>query len=438
MLKAVLPRTIPLSLGAAYLLAELVWEYRPLRPAVWLSRTIAIVYGLYFVIFLVLLLRCFIPVTGLVGPLLLVALVAACVWKHLSTRLTLLLFFNAALVIAAGLYAYPLFSFHYLPAPNPEYQTAVLTFDRQSPTCDNADLSPADFRFAPRQLHFTGDKMIAVNGYRRAGLYLNAMVTAWPPDGRAKCLLSDYCGDLIRDPDADRYYAVNYHFREVWLLDGNLRRVQSVRLTEQILDLFLLPDGRGGKQLYVIAEGGIHMYRLHPDTLNLLELSSPFFSIQMDTIVDPEHNAMYGATFGPWIAARFNLDNPRQYRRAALGLGSWGLDRDPVKNQLYVSDFFLGRITRIDAHSMAVRQSRVFLPGWRAVAFDPKRRLVYVGHYFYPRILVLDENLNRRAVLETHGAVRNLELAADRNTLYVACLGGVFAIDLDRAMHPSP
>jgi hypothetical protein len=429
------PAEIPLLLLALFLLAEILQEYRPSRPAKWLRRMLAAVYGLYFTAFLGLLLRCFIPATGFIGPLLVLLVVAACAWRRLPIRLTALLVFNAAMVIAAGLYAYPQFAARYLPAPKPAYQTEVLTFDHRPPVCENVNVSPADFQFAPRQLHFYGDTMTLTNGYKRSGLYLNGLATAWPPRGNAKCLIADYLGDLIRDPDTDRYYTVNYHFREVWLLDANLRLLKkSKQFFGQILDLFLLPDGKGGRRLYVVSEGGVHIYQLNPDTLEMLEYAAPFVTIQMDTVIDARRNALYGATFGPWLAVRFNLDNPLYYRRAALGIGSWGLDRDPLKNELYVSDFFLGRITKVDAQSMAVLRSRTFWPGWRSVVFDPQRRLVYVGNYFFPRVLVLDENLKQRAVLQTHGAVRNLVLSADQNTLYVACLGGLFAIDLDLAV----
>ena len=66
------------------------------------------------------------------------------------------------------------------------------------------------------------------------------------------------------------------------------------------------------------------------------------------------------------------------------------------------------------------------------------RAMVYVGNYMSKRILVLDTELQKRLVLRTGGSVRAMELGPDGDTLYTGGMGGIYAIDLNRALASSP
>jgi len=101
---------------------------------------------------------------------------------------------------------------------------------------------------------------------------------------------------------------------------------------------------------------------------------------------------------------------------------------------MYVADFFFGLITKIDADSMKGIKSCYFRPGLRPIVFDEQRKLLYVGSYHSKDILVLNEELHELGRLRSAGATRNMVLTQDNRTLYLAGMGGIYAIDLETAL----
>jgi hypothetical protein len=193
--------------------------------------------------------------------------------------------------------------------------------------------------------------------------------------------------------------------------------------------IFEQQDGR--RRLLIMGEGG-NVHELDADSYAYLSRHESAFMVHSFTPQIEKRRIFFASAFQ--IASVMSLDNLAETRRGVWGSVSWGIDYDAQTDHLYVSDFFIGRIYKVEIGTMKTVESRLLQPGIRPVVFDPHRRLVYVGDYFSRSIFVLDADLRKLGKIRCAGKLREMKLSADGQTLYLAGWNGAYAIHLEDAL----
>jgi hypothetical protein len=246
-----------------------------------------------------------------------------------------------------------------------------------------------------------------------------------------------YCHDMIYDEDKARYFVSRLYQQEVLTMDENLSIINRVKLPEQIVDLFLDTTASGRKRLLALSFLHGSLYVLDPDTLRLESSRTYAFSIQNYNFgkIHPRKRFLCASVIRlPYVAGVIDLEGEKGTRFGVPGLGSWGIDVDPDADVFYVSEFFFGYVFKVDSTSMRVVKWTYLRPGIRSVVFDSKRKLIYVGDYYFKDIFVLDQDLNKVGILRSNGRVTLMRLSKDCDSLYTVGWRGVFRVDLQSAL----
>lgn len=394
-------------------------------------------YWFYCSFLIVMYIRFFLLAITLPGAVVLSIVLALRLAKKLSYRHYLLLVLNASQLIAFVLLAYPYVETRYFPPVLPRYLASIASNRDQGITCDNLPLHFQDYFFYARTLHlYDNDRLlVASNTYARNGIYLNGLVVRLEKDRRSfQCLYGEYYTDIVWDETLRQYYTLSYLTDELLVFDPDFHLINRVVTPDRPVDIFLDERPDGQRIILVTCEWGLFIHEIDATTMTVLGTHHPFESGQYHSTIDPQQRLMFASTVFPYIAAKISLDEPSRHQRGVRGLVSWGSDYDPVGNHMYVADFFFGLVTKIDAESMKGIKSRYFRPGLRPIVFDEQRKLLFIGSYHSKDILVLDEELHELGRLRSAGTTRNMVLTQDNRTLYLAGMGGIYAIDLDAAL----
>ncbi|MBI2889190.1 MAG: hypothetical protein HYY13_00220 [Nitrospirae bacterium] len=104
---------------------------------------------------------------------------------------------------------------------------------------------------------------------------------------------------------------------------------------------------------------------------------------------------------------------------------------DRVGDQLFFSDLFYGRITRLRLTPTPGFDQLDLERGVRFVAVEPSRRLLAVANYVTGSVVFLGaDDLSRRGEVFLGPRVRWLDFSADGRSMYTASSTGIFEVDL--------
>lgn len=249
-----------------------------------------------------------------------------------------------------------------------------------------------------------------------------------------------FCRDMIYDEARSVYYASQFFDQRILMLDENLAVARKAELSNEIMDLFLYETAAGERHLLALTFLDGKLLALDPESLAPISahVYSPLIMNCNFAGMSQDKRLLYAAVFS-WgkIAVLVDPENPSGARRGVWGIGSWGIDFEPQGTHFYITDFFLGRVYKVDEASMRVVAQALLRPGIRSVVYDPRRRYVYVGDYYLDRVFVLDDRLRRVATLRSNGRLTDMALSRDGTLLYTAGWRGVYAIDLHEAVDES-
>jgi len=383
-----------------------------------------------------------IPFYFLAVPLLIVALVPR-VLGTISFNAYLFLLFDLFMALTLCMFT-PAF-WHYMLSRTvgPDYLYEIVGTRDASLTCGGKRHEVEESPVWMRRIHlYENDSLIAAtNGYEflpDRQKNIAGIVASRSEEG---CSLRWYYGsfsrDMIYDRDLRVYFTSQFFDKEILALDEQLKTVKRLKLGNETMDLFLCTASDGKKRLLAMSFLDGKLFVIDPLNLALVgeHVYSPLIANCNFIRMSEERRRLYCAVISwGYIAALVDIDNPDHARRGVWGLGSWGIDMDPASGYFYISDFFLGRMYKVDEDSMEVVASALLRPGIRPVVFDPRRKYVYVGDYYLKDVFVLDENLEEIARLGSNGRLTDMALSQDGTLLYTIGWGGVYAIDLEKAL----
>lgn len=444
------------ALLCIFLLVSLVLDRPPLIRSLrgrrlgillWPFRCTGVLYRCMIAVLILAYARCVaIPFYFLAVPLLIAALVPRVLGK-ISYNAYLFLVFDLFMVLTLCMFT-PGFWQHILSRKGqPDYLFEIVGTRNASLTCEGKRYEVEESPVWMRRVHlYENDSLIvATNGYEFLPEREKNIAGMIARRSEKKCSLRWYYGsfsrDMIYDRDMRAYFTSQFFDKEILALDEQLKTVKRLKLANETMDLFLCTTSDGGKRLLALSFLEGKLLVVDPLELELLaeHVYSPLIANCNFIRMSEQRRRLYCAVISwGYIAALVDIDNPDRARRGVLGLGSWGIDMDPASRYFYISDFFLGRMYKVDEDSMKVVASALLRPGIRPVVFDPKRRRVYVGDYYLKDVFVLDENLEEIARLSSNGRLTDMALSQDGALLYTVGWRGVYAIDLEKALAAYP
>ena len=415
------------------------WAHAPKvnRFLKWSYRTASGVFWIYLAVITILLIRSFVLASGGMGLAAVGIVLLLRLSKKISYKHYLLLMMDTAQLITAALLIYPYLDVMYLPREKPAYRSDIISYRGPAMACDNLPQKFQDYFFDARRIHFYEHDLflVAANTYKRTGVYLNAVAARRENDRwQIQCLMGNFYTDIIWDEVLSKYYVLSMSTDELLIFNADLKLSNRLKTAHFPVHIFMDVKPSGQRRLIITTEMGLNLQYVDPETLITLAVYHPFFSGQYHSTIDPGRRRMLASTIFPYIAASISLDDPSQFKIGVPGTYSWGNDLDPAGNHLYITDFFLGRLTKADADTMKVEKSRLLQPGLRPVVYDPKRKLIYVGSYHSKDILVLDEELETLGRFLSAGTTRDMYLSQDRQTLFLGGMGGIYAVNIDLAL----
>jgi len=383
-----------------------------------------------------------IPYSFLGLPILAFALVFR-LFKVISYRSYLLLIFDLFLLMTLLLYRADVIHLILSRIEKPPYLHEVIATSDNTLSCQGQKY---DLEYPPvwiRRIHLYENANIitAANDYNfvqereRNVAGLAARIT--DKGCTLRWFHETFCRDMIYDETRSIYYASHFFDRQILMLDENLDVVQKTEVGNEIIDIFLYENGRGEEQLLALSFLDGKLFSLNPTSLDLISgrVYSPFIMNCNFARMSQAKRVLYCAVFS-WgkIATRIDLENAGRAERGVWGIGSWGIDFEGHGDHFYISDFFLGRLYKVDEKSMKVVGHALLRPGIRSVVYDPKRGYIYVGDYYLKNVYVLDEHLRKVCTLRSNGKVTDMALSRDGAYLYTAGWQGIYAIDLLAAL----
>ena len=279
----------------------------------------------------------------------------------------------------------------------------------------------------------------------------NIYFTVQQPEARRKrrsfyTLYRTNLTDKNMEPDS-----LNYFFCPAGVYDAKRKNIKLVsRVTDELLTVDdkhlqiikkhkirrdpddIIFDETSDLLLVLYEEGGIGTY--DPVTLKEITFSRWPCCVSSKFILSQKQKKVFIASlFTPITLTTADGGSLKQLQRKVLGLSSWGVDIDSREENVYLTDFFFGRLYKLDADTLSVKQSSWIKSGIRPVEIDEKRKLVYVGNYLDPYLLVLDENFNQIKKIFVGKTCRDIKLLKN-GRLFVATQLGLVEVHVDEIL----
>ncbi len=275
----------------------------------------------------------------------------------------------------------------------------------------------------------------------------NIFFTVQLPDtrkhGQTYYTLFRYSSEKRSEPDVLEYY-----FCPSGVYDKKRKNIKLIsRVTDELLTVEpehlriikkqkirrdpddILFDEKNDRLLVLYEEGGLGVY--DPVTLSERQFKRWSCCVSSKAILSEKQKKIFIASlFTPVTLTTARPGNLNQLQHKILGLSSWGIALDRREENLYITDFFLGRLYKLDARTLKVRQSTWLKSGIRPVAVDEGRKLIYIGNYIDPYLVVLDKNFNMLTKVFVGSTCRDIKLLKN-GRLFVATRLGLLEVHVD-------
>jgi len=400
-------------------------------------------YWLAIIILIIAYARCVLIPFYFIGlPLLALAIIPR-VFKIISYKHYILTVFDLFLLLTLLLFNAKFWDAILSHIENPLYLRKVIASSETKLSClgNNYDVEHPPLWMRRIHLYESDSIITATNGYEFLSERDNnvaGVVAKRTEEGcRLRWFYGSFCRDMIYDGTRSVYFASHFFDKEIVALNENMNVVNRKRLNNEIVELALFTNRKGEKRLLALSFLDGKLYFLDPYTLDIISsrVYSPFIANCNFVRISQTKRRLYCSVISwGYIATIINLEDMDQVRRGVWGLGSWGIDYEPDSNYFYISDFFLGRLYKVDEETMKIVDQSLLRPGIRSVVFDPNRRYIYVGDYYLKDVFVLDENLNEIGRLRSNGRITDMALSHDGGLLYTIGWKGVYTIDLNSAL----
>lgn len=210
----------------------------------------------------------------------------------------------------------------------------------------------------------------------------------------------------------------------------HLRIIKKQKIRRDPDDILL--DEKNDSILVLYEEGGLGAY--DPVTLSERQFKRWPCCVSAKAILSKKQKKIFIASlFTPVTLTTTGSEHLEQLQRKILGLSSWGIALDEHEENLYITDFFLGRLSKLDANTLQVTQSAWIKSGIRPVAVDEGRKLIYIGNYLDPYLIILDGNFKKIAKVFVGKTCRDIKLLKN-GRLFAATRIGLVEVYVDKLL----
>lgn len=290
--------------------------------------------------------------------------------------------------------------------------------------------NPARYIFTDSKeenLYFTTYFYTRQKGIKYKTLYRVPLTT----QEKTKAFNYFFCGAGIYGNKQKKLFVINSDGGELLVLDPNTLKI----LKKQKIKLY--PDGividKKRDRIIVTYEGGeLGAYDpeslkekmlIHDGGLKYCGITNGVYSKKCDKI-------FIARQFTPFILTGARCHDLKTSMAKFMGLSSWGITLDHKEKYIYITDFFLGKIYKVNAKNFKIVRSARIKSGIRPVEIDDKRNLIYVGNYLNPYLLILNKNFRVIKKIFVGNPCRGLKLLKN-GRLFAATVFGLVEIHVN-------
>lgn len=318
----------------------------------------------------------------------------------------------------------------------PPWLEPVLVRRAAEPRC-RVEYPNDDIEYSIRNVTFEADESALYAAFitrdRDKYVGLTVIKKGLKPGMKDACWADGFCLHASTDPATRRAFISQRKDNVVRVLDAggfklldnwrafNLRTKQPFKIQQT------LPQPEKGL-LWVLNEGADDNVALDLKTgERRFAVRDPAFHIEY---VYDGKNTVYSSNVGLRIVSKIPLDGKTPPKRGRLGAGSWSVFYDAKDNDVYVTDFFLGMVYRLDAATLETEWSCRLTPGERPVLADQNRRVLYVGNVMTGRLTMFNmDNLGERYSVLAGSGIQQLTQAPVSKRIYIGTKAGLFRLN---------
>jgi hypothetical protein len=221
-------------------------------------------------------------------------------------------------------------------------------------------------------------------------------------------------------------------FRLLDTFDVGLDTKSGKRDPIGIQELLLRPENG----LLVLAEGPIVALL---DRRTGQRLSWFGSGLHSDFAYDSTTDTLYTANYLSPLVTSYSVARGHRLRSGKWGSMSWGVSLRNGTNELYVTDFFLGTVNRLDKRTLRTEWSKRIGSGVRGVLVDECRDALYVGDYATGELRIFRLSDPRKYMIVRTGGARIHLIAQSPVTkqIYLGTRVGLFRVNFNQ-MRPNP
>lgn len=246
---------------------------------------------------------------------------------------------------------------------------------------------------------------------------------------KPESLVYYFCPGGVYDNKRKKIFVINQDSDELLTVDPRTMSILKKKLVHRDPDDIFL-DKKRDRLLVLFEEGAAAFY--DPDTLNEIQFTRWQCCVSSKGALSEKNDMLYVAhTFNPAIVSIARLTGLQQIRRKQLGLSSWWVSLNQSESQLYVTDFFLGKVYVLNPLTLDVTNSAWVQSGIRAVIVDEKRELIYAGNYLNPYLLIMNSDFKVIKKVYIGHFCRSLKLLRN-GRLFAATAIGLLEVHVDK------
>lgn len=248
---------------------------------------------------------------------------------------------------------------------------------------------------------------------------------------KPESLVYYFCPGGVYDNKRKKLFVINQDSDELLSVNPKKLTILKKRLIHRDPDDIFLDEKRD-RILVLFEEGAAALY--DPDTLNEIQFTRWQCCVSSKGALSEKNDMLYVAhTFNPVIVSLARLTGLQQIRRKQLGLSSWWVSLNQSESQLYVTDFFLGKVYVLNPQTLDVINSAWVQSGIRAVIVDEKRELIYAGNYLNPYLLIMNSDFKVIKKVYIGHFCRSLKLLRN-GRLFAATAIGLLEVHIDKIL----